>query len=73
LRVTEAQHPFKGHKGALFIVTSTTSELQNKEAQMNNCFTVTEENKTPTIKYMNLLLNLTTSSNFRKIRILRIA
>jgi hypothetical protein len=67
LRVTEAQYPLKGRKGALFIVTSTTSELQSKEAQMNNCFTATEKNKTLTIKHMKLSLNLTTSNNCRKI------
>jgi len=72
LHATEAQHPFKGRTGALFIVTSTTSELQSEEAQMNNCFTATEENKTLTINYMNLLLDLT-ANNCRKIRIARIA
>jgi hypothetical protein len=73
LRVTEAQHPFRGRTEALFIVTSTTSELQSKEAQMNNCFTTTEENETLTIKYVKLLLNLTASNNCRKIKIARIA
>jgi hypothetical protein len=73
LRVTEAQHPLKGRKGALFVVTNTASKLQSKEAQMNNCFTTTEENKALIIKHMKFSLNLTASNNCRKILIARIA